>query len=110
GRRDDVRRRERLDLVRCDPVVAADDRLAAQLADVPGEVVDEGIVVVDDEDHPGIRRASIMPRALSSVSRYSCSGSESATIPPPALKYTRPAAATAVRIAMLQSSAPVRLQ
>ena len=43
-----------------------------------------------------------MPRALSSVSRYSCSGSESATMPPPALKYTRPPRATAVRMAMLR--------
>ena len=85
-----------------DRVVAADDRFAAQLADVPREVVDEGIVVVDEENHSGVRSASIMPRALSSVSRYSCSGSESATIPPPALKYTRPACATAVRIAMLR--------
>ena len=69
-------------------VVAAHDRLPAQLADVPGEVVDEGVVVVDEEDHgdPAFTSASIMPRALSSVSRYSCSGSESATIPPPALK------------------------
>ena len=53
----------------------------------------------------GVVKASMMPRALSSVSRYSCSGSESATIPPPALKYSRPARATAVRMAMLLSSA-----
>ena len=58
----------------------------AQLADVARQVVDERVVVVDEQDHAACSSASIMPRALSSVSRYSCSGSESATMPPPALK------------------------
>src|SRR5882762_3131688 len=109
GRYDDVARRERLDLCQRELIVAVHDGLAAQFPYVPCEVVDERIIVVDQENHAGIGtlNASIRPRALSSVSRYSCSGSESATIPPPALKYTRPSRATAVRMAMLVSSGPV---
>ncbi len=48
----------------------AHDRVVTQLADVPCRVVDEGIVVVDEENHSDVARASIRPRALSSVSRY----------------------------------------
>ena len=70
----------------------------------------EGVVVVYEEDHPLVASAAIMPLALSSVSRYLSSGSESTMIPPPALKYTRPAPATAVRMAMLLSEHPVTLQ
>src|SRR5271156_1845759 len=103
-------RSERLDLGQRHLVVTAHDRVAAQLAHVPGQVVNERVVVIDDQDHADVARASIRPRALSSVSRYSCSGSDSATIPPPALKWTRSAVATAVRMAMLLSSAPLTLQ
>ena len=90
-----------------DRVVPADQRRLAQLADVAGEVVDEGVVVVDEENHEAVESGSgrlatgtaarlrlyqrlNQPRALSSVSRYSSSGSESATMPPPAWKYTCP--------------------
>src|SRR5438094_315121 len=59
--------------------MASDNCLLPELAHVAGEVVDEGVVVVDEQDHD--LRAAIKPRALSSVSRYSCSGSESATVP-----------------------------
>src|SRR2546422_1044804 len=70
-------------LLRRGGVVAAYDGLFPQLAHVAGEVVNEGVVVVDEQDHEAPASAAITPAALSSVSRYSCSGSESATIPPP---------------------------
>ena len=83
GRQDDVRGGRRRDLIERDRVVPADDGVMAQLAHVPREVVHERIIVVDEEDHAS---AAISARALSSVSRYSASGSESATIPPPTEK------------------------
>ena len=55
GRQDDVARRERGDLVERELVVAPDDRLAAELAHVAGEVVHERIVVIDDENHLSYR-------------------------------------------------------
>src|SRR5437867_9991098 len=81
GGDDDMRRLERLNLLVRRSVVASDDGLFPQLAHVAGQVVDERVVVVDEQNHG--RRAAIRLRALSSVSRYSCSGSESATMPPP---------------------------
>src|SRR6266516_506154 len=50
--------------------------------------------------------AAIKPCALSKVSRYSCSGSESATMPPPTWKYTSRPSTRQVRITKLVSSAP----
>ena len=111
SRRDeDVARCKGGDFVQRHLVAPADDGFLTQLAHVACEVVDERVVVVEDENHGRVASASIMARALSSVSRYSCSGSESATMPPPALKYTRPSRTTAVRMAMLVSSSPVTLQ
>ena len=81
-RDDDVRRPERRDLLQRRGVVAPHDGFLPQLAYVARQVVDERVVVVDQQDHGA--SAAIQPRALSSVSAYSCSGSESATIPPPA--------------------------
>src|SRR5579871_1050237 len=74
------------------------DRLAA-FTDIAGEVVGEGIVVVDQGDSHGATpcSVSISARALVSVSSYSAAGSESATMPPPAWKVSwRP------RIAMVR--------
>src|SRR5947207_6666495 len=87
-------------------VVASYDGLFSQLAHVAGQVVDERVVVVDQQDHG--TRAAMSPPALSSVSRYSCSGSESATMPPPTWKYTSRPSTRQVRITMLVSSAPER--
>ena len=67
GRDDDVARRERRDLVERDRVVAAHDRLLAQLAHVAGEVVDERVVVVDEQDHA--RRAERVDHAARLVER-----------------------------------------
>ena len=105
GRDHDVRRRERRDSFHRNRVMPHDVRLEPQLARVARQVVDEGVVVVDEQDHG--TRAAMRPPALSSVSRYSCSGSESATIPPPAWKYTMSPSTRYVRITMLVSNAPV---
>ena len=110
GRDDDVAGRQRSDFAECHLVAAPHHDVPAQLTDIASEVVDERIAVVDDENHVPAATASISARALSSVSRYSCSGPESATIPPPALKYMRPSRTTAVRMAMLVSRSPVTLQ
>src|SRR5690348_15078665 len=105
GRDDDVRGPECLDLLVRRGVVASYDGRFPQLAHVAGQVVHERVVVVDQQDHG--TRAAMRPRALSSVSRYSCSGSESATMPPPTWKYTSRPSTRQVRITMLVSSAPV---
>src|SRR5215471_16634699 len=110
GRDDDVARRHGHDVFHGQRVRSLDNGSFAQLANVAREVVHERIEVVDHEDHVDVTRASMMPRALWNVSWYSCSASESATIPPPAFKYTRPSLASAVRMAMFVSSSPVTLR
>ena len=50
-RDDDVGGRQREYLVHPDGIVSADQRLVAQFLHVPSEVVDEGVVVVDEENH-----------------------------------------------------------
>src|SRR5205823_2201110 len=104
GGDDDMRWPRRLDCLERRGVVASYDGLFSQLAHVAGQVVDERVVVVDQQDHG--TRAAMSPPALSSVSRYSCSGSESATMPPPTWKYTSRPSTRQVRITMLVSSAP----
>src|SRR5437867_7439807 len=101
---DDMRRPESLDLLVRRSVVASYNGLFSQLAHVAGQVVDERVVIVDQQDHG--TRAAMSPRALSSVSRYSSSGSESATMPPPTWKYTSLPSTRQVRITMLVSTAP----
>ena len=56
--------RHRGDLVDREGVVPADHRRLAQLADVAGQVVDEGVVVVDQEDHGPRQRADQRPRLV----------------------------------------------
>src|SRR5262245_42251362 len=84
GRDDDVGRPPPGDLVERDRVVAMHLAFLPELAHVAREIENKGVVVVDEEDHG--TRAATRPRALSRVSRYSSSGSESATMPPPAWK------------------------
>src|SRR5207247_6986380 len=104
GGDNDVRGPECLDFLVRRSVMASYNGLIPQLAHVAGQVVDERVVVVDQQDHG--TRAAMSPRALSSVSWYSCSGSESATMPPPTWKYTSSPSTRHVRITMLVSSAP----
>src|SRR2546430_1010233 len=70
-RQDDMTWPEGFNRVHRDLVVAAHHHVSTQLTNVPRQVVDKGVVVVDDENHAGLSNASIMPRALSRVSRYS---------------------------------------
>src|SRR5450432_127320 len=62
GRDDDVRGRERADLVERDRVVPDDYGMLAELANVSREVVDERVVVVEKENHAvhGPRGRSIL--------------------------------------------------
>ena len=84
---------------------------APQLAHVAGEVVDERVAVVEDAGSSRRRPARrSWPRDLVERLAVLLLGSESATIPPPALKYMRPSRTTAVRMAMLVSISPVMLQ
>src|SRR5438046_1137706 len=104
GGDDDMRRSKSLDLLVRRRVVASYNGLFSQLAHVAGQVVDERVVIVDQQDHG--TRAAMSPRALSSGSRYSSAGSESATMPPPTWKYTSLPSTRQVRITMLVSTAP----
>src|SRR6266404_4125354 len=102
---DDMRRLQHLDFLWRRSVVTSYHGVFSQLAPVAGQIVDERVVVIDQQDHG--TRAAMSARALSSVSQYSCSGSESATTPPPTWKYTSRPSTRQVRITMLVSSAPV---
>ena len=50
-RQNDVARSEGVELCKCRLVVAIYDCLSSKFANVPSEVVDEGVVVIDDQDH-----------------------------------------------------------
>ncbi len=97
-----------------DLVVAVNDQIRAQLAQVLDEVVGERIVVVDDEDAHGYSpseassSARISARALSHVSSNSAAGSESITMPAPACTRAVEPDMTTVRIAMQKSRLPAK--
>src|SRR6185369_10545450 len=101
---------EARDLLHGDPVVADHPHGRAQLTQILDQVVGEGIVVVENEDHAGAcwdtRRARIMPRALEQVSSHSVLGSESATMPAPTCMEARPAWQTTVRMVIHESRLP----
>jgi hypothetical protein len=46
-----VRRRKELDFVNPHLIASTDDRLFPKLADVAGEIVDERVAVIEDQDH-----------------------------------------------------------
>ena len=90
---------------------AANDGLDAEQLEVPREVEDEAVAIVDDDDHPPppIPQASStrsMPSALWSDSACSADGSLAAVIPPPAAKAIEPGETTSVRIRRLKSAVP----
>src|SRR5262245_29230103 len=92
-------------------VVARHAHVGAQLPEVLDEVVGEGVVVVEDEDHrpvswAAVRSARIMPRAFEQVSSHSVLGSESATMPAPTWMEARWPWHTTVRIVMQESMFP----
>src|SRR6266478_8493303 len=110
GRDHDALGLERDDRLAGQSVVAHDLERRAQLAEILDEVVGEGVVVVDDEDHRSVpaasRSARIMPRALELVSSHSVFGSESATMPAPTWTEARRPWHTIVRIVMHESRFP----
>ena len=55
GREDDRVRREACEFSGIDRVIAAHDDVLAQLAEGTGDVEDEGVVIVDNQDH-GVQR------------------------------------------------------
>src|SRR5262249_28653580 len=111
GRDHDPLGRERSDAVGVYGIVADHVQLGAELAEILHEVVGEGVVVVDDEDHArdpaaAMRSARMSPRALEHVSSHSVLGSESATIPAPTWIDARLPWHTIVRIVMQESRLP----
>ena len=103
----------RQDLVGGGPIVAEDPHLARQFAQILDEVVRERVVVVDDNNHgvpwfARLTRSSARTNAfaLFTVSTYSRSGTESATMPAPACTYARFPATTIVRMVMAVSIFP----
>src|SRR5208282_1067301 len=115
---------ERRDFVERDAVVAAHQEFLPELAEDLSQVVGEGIVVVDEQDHCSKRlprclrrlprrgvpcacsRAERSARALLTDSSYSRWGTESATMPAPACTQAIPPFATSVRMAMQESILP----
>src|SRR5262245_54227740 len=94
--------------VNCNLVVSEYSEFRAQLTKILNQVVGKRIVVVDNRNHSSkLFCASVMARirarALFTVSIYSVSATESATIPPPAWIYPFPPRVTSVRIAMHES-------
>ena len=111
-RRDhDVRRRQPLHVFQCEGIVAPHLHLLPQFRQVLHQVVCERIVVVDNEYHYSPRSAISIARiralALLTVSWYSRSGTESATMPAPACRCATPSLRTSVRIVIQVSMLPV---
>src|SRR3954464_3540242 len=89
GRDHDMRWLERFNFGNGDPVVPEYPQFLTQLAQILDQVVRKRIVVIDDDNHssnpPSARpMARTSARDLFTFSMYSFSGTESATIPPPA--------------------------
>ena len=113
GGDDDSPRTGRRHLVDRDGVVSSHDHLCPQLAEILHQVVGEGVVVVDDHQGPIHRPCSnawSSAATLFCVSRYSCSGIESATMPAAAWTVARPSLTSMVRIAIQVSTLPVKLR
>ena len=115
ARRDDeVGGSEPLRLVGVELVVPEHHDLCSERAEQVREVVREGVVVVDQEDHGAASCsdsarsiAASSARSLARHSSCSAAGSESATMPPPACRWATPSRSQSVRIAMQVSSSAV---
>src|SRR5262245_47531475 len=83
-------------------VIALHFSLGAELAQVARHIVDEGIVVVDDEDHGVLAKLSAMRFTFARVSSYSSDGSDFAVMPPPPWNEARPSWKRTVRMAILR--------
>src|SRR5258708_24596769 len=113
GGDDDVRGFEFLNLIQGQIVIPENLQFRAKLAQILHQVVGEGVVVVDHQDH-GASSAEASSAALSSaralccVSRHSASGSESATTPAAAWTCSTRSFSTAVRMAMATPMSPLK--
>src|SRR5690606_30053101 len=105
-RQHDSLRGKRLDPGNRDRVVAHHVSVRAQLRSIAGERMHERVAMVKQQYHDASASAASSAAALSSVSWYSCPGSESAVIPPPAPRLATPSVTVTVRIAMLRSAPP----
>src|SRR5262245_10202005 len=87
-RNHDLRRLQSLDFIERDFVIAEHAELRTQLPEILHEVVRKRIVVIDNDNHSNPFCARVIARIsaldLLTVSMYSVSGTESATMPPPA--------------------------
>ena len=112
GREDERLGLERPDAVHVDFVVAHHVHLRAQSPEVLDEVVGERVVVVDHEYHSVSANLAASNTALDllTVSLYSFTGSESATIPAPARIVRRVPSRIIVRMTMAKSMSPVKLK
>src|SRR5512133_2904466 len=117
GGDDDARGVQRRDAFDVDGVVAHHPHLVAEFAEILHQVVGEGIVVVDHQQHDqssslvsrpaaAISAARSTARALFRVSCHSDAGSESATMPAPACMCSTPSLISAVRSAIARSMSP----
>src|SRR6202008_3233624 len=98
-----------------DFIVAEGAHVLAQFTEILHDVVGEGVVVVDHQQHfqnSPSRPSCTCPaapstaRALFSVSCHSISGIESATMPAAACTYSMPSLITPVRIAIATCISP----
>src|SRR5215470_12656484 len=98
-------------------VVAMHLDVATKLAEILREVIGEGVVVVEQQNHgrwPELLRLCAASRAVSNArdlftdSWYSLAASESATMPPPACTCATPFLMTIVRRAIQESRLPAK--
>src|SRR5262249_35311527 len=106
----DTRRFQAIDFFRRDLIVSEYAKVFPKLAQILYEVVCKRIVIIDNDNHiynPNPRWARLIARIrardLFTVSMYSFSGTESATMPPPAWTYPLLPRTTRVRMAMQES-------
>src|SRR4030095_7741904 len=108
GRNHDVRWLQRFDFFEGYSIISKHAQIVPHLAKILHEVVGEGVVVIDNDNHSSNPRcasciALSSARDLFTVSMYSPSGTESATMPPPAWMYPLFPFTTSVRIAIHES-------
>ena len=103
--------RDLQEIIRMPCIVSQNEGLKSRLAHIASQVVDEGIVIIDDENHRTARSSSPASRrncrAFASVSSYSASGSLRRVTPPPTGIERFPPSATAMRIATEKSAPPL---
>ena len=89
-------------------LIGADDGVIIKDGDIIHQVPDERVMIVHEENRPhaATPRALFMAAIFLSVSWYSFSGSESATIPAPACTVATPSLTRTLLMAMAKSELP----